>query len=90
MATPVPDGPSKGGTQRAALAAWRRIRAGLAAILVVVGALWLALIPILRGSWGPLTINFLTSIVVLLFILWVVVDALVREMTKRAGLGGRG
>ncbi len=89
MATPMPDGPSKGGTHRAALATWRRIRAGLAATLVVVGALWLGLIVIVRGPWDPLTANLLTSMLVLLFLLWVIVDALVREMTKRAELWGR-
>lgn len=87
MATAAPDAPSTGGPRGGALTPWRRVRTGLAAALVVVGALWLGLI--FLGPWGPLTANFLTPILVLVFLVWVMLDALVREMTKRAGLRGR-
>ena len=82
MATPVPDGPSTGGARRSALAPWRRLRAALAAAIVLIGALWLALVAV--GPWGPLTGNLLTSILFLVFLVWILVDALVRELTKRA------
>ncbi len=83
MATPGPDGPRRG-LHRGAVAAWRRMRAALAAALVVVGALWLVLL--LAGPWGSPMANFLTPILVLVFLVWVMMDALVREMTKRTRL----
>lgn len=81
MTMPVPTASSIRETRRGALTPWRRLQSALAAAIVVVGALWLVLI---LGPWGPLAVNVLTPILVLIFLVWVGVDAVVRELTKRA------
>ncbi len=82
MAKPGGDASSIGGAHHDALVPWRKLVAALAATLVIVGALWVVLF--LLGPPGPLVGNLLTPILVLVFIVWVGVDAVVRELSKRA------
>lgn len=64
------------------LAHWRRARAALAGLCVACFVLWLLVI--FARSLGPLTGDVVTALLTSVVLAWVVVDVVVKTMSRRA------